>query len=367
MLVVALLCRIGSARADTVLPTQKQTAEERSSLAAVKRDPRDIRSLGSLGEYYLHRGRWRESERWLARSYALSGGSESIGYDLAYACMQAGDLDGAKGYIQQMLGRADSARLHSLLGEVEARRADYLNAAKEYHRAAEIDPSESNIFDLATFLLQQKKYVGFVDESIKFLRYGVSKYPRSSKMMVALGVALYASGQYDEALRVLCVAVDMKPKDRRPVEFLGMARRVSPELAEEVDRRLEDFAERYPDNAAINYYYAVSLWERGGGKQGKNVDKIEALLRKAVVEAPEWYEPCYQIGILFQDEKRYPEAILAMQRTVKLQSDFVPAHYRLATLFNQSGQKQLAARELAIVQSMKNKELKDDPGESSGK
>ena len=79
-----------------------------------------------------------------------------------------------------------------------------MDAAKEYHRAAELDPSESNIFDLATFLLQHKKYVGSLDDSIKFFRYGVAQYPRSSQMMVGLGVALYADNEYDEAVRVFC-------------------------------------------------------------------------------------------------------------------------------------------------------------------
>ena len=366
-LFVAMQCTARITLASALDHAQKQTPEERALLVRVERDPKDIQSVQSLGEYYLHNERWQKSEHWLAKAYALSGGSEPIGYDLAYACMQAGSLDDAKSYIEQSLGRTDSAKLHNLLGEVEERQTNYLNSAKEYHRAAEIDPSESNIFDLATFLLQHKQYVGFVDESIKFFRYGVSEYPQSSKMMVGLGVALYASSQYDEALRVLCAAVDLDPKDRRPVEFLGKARRVSPELAEEVDQRLEDFADRYPENAATNYYYAVSLWERGGGEEGKNIDKIEALLRKAETEAPQWYEPHYQIGILFQNEKRYPEAIRAMLRTVKLKSDFAPAHYRLAMLFGQTGQKQLAAHELAIIQSMKNKERKDDPGKDLGK
>lgn len=339
---------------------QEQPSEERTLLLNAERDPKDLQSVESLGEYYLHNERWQKSEHWLAKAYAVSGGSEPIGYDLAYACMQAGNLDDAKGYIEQTIKRADSARLHNLLGEVEERHVDFLEAAKEYHRAAEIDPSESNIFDLAMFLLQHKQYVGFVDESIKFFRYGVSKYPRSSKMMVGLGVALYASAQYDEALRVLCAAVDLDPEDRRPVEFLGKARKVSPELAKEVDRRLQDFAERYPENAATNYYYAVSLWERGGGEEGRNTDKIEALFRKAETEDPAWYEPHFQMGVLLQNEKRYPEAIREMMRTAKLKPDFGPAHYRLAMLYGQTGEKSLAAREWAIIQSIKNKQPVDD-------
>lgn len=94
-------------------------------------------------------------------------------------------------------------------------------------------------------------------------------------MMVGLGVALYAAEEYDEAVRVFCAAVDLDPSDRRPLQFLGKARKVSPEVAEQVDQRLRDLAERYPQNSAANYYYTFSLWQRGGGQEGRNLDKIE--------------------------------------------------------------------------------------------
>ena len=332
-------------------------------LLAAEREPGNVQIAGSLGEYYLHEERWREGVHWLSRAYALSAGNESIGYDLAFARMQAGELDSAKRQIEQMLGRTDSARLHNLLGSVEERRANYLDAAREYHRAAEIEPSEANIFDLATFLVQHKQYVGFLDESIKFFRYGVSQFPRSSKMMVGLGVALYASEQYDEAVRMLCAAVDLDPTDRRPIEFLGKARKVSPELAEEVDRRLQDFAGRYPENAATNYYYALSLWERGGGEEGKNLDKIMGLLQKTEAEAPGWYEPHFQLGGLYEVEKRYPEAIAEMQKVIRIEPGFSPAHFRLAVLYSRTGEKSRAAQESATVKRIKDRDRKDETGE----
>jgi tetratricopeptide (TPR) repeat protein len=297
----------------------------------------------------------------------LSPGSESIGYDLAFAREQTGNLEGAKSQIDRMLEQNDSAKLHTLLASVADRSGNFLDAAKEYHRAAEIDPSELNIFDLATFLLQHKKFVGFVDESIKFFRYGVAQFPRSSQMMVGLGVGLYASEQYDEAVRVLCAAVDLDPTDRRPIEFLGKARKVSPELAEEVDRRLEDFAERYPENAATNYYYAFSLWERGGGEEGKNLDRIEALLKKSEALASGWYEPHYQLGALYEREKRYPEAIHEMQKTVIIEPEFAPAHFQLTVLYSKTGDKLRALQESAIVRRIKNKDRNEDTGQDEVK
>ena len=352
--------RIAYAKASSAVDP---TPEERSLLAAAEQDPANAQLASSLGAYYLHHERWRDSLPWLRKAYTLSAGNESIGYDLAFACLQAGELEGAKQQIDLMLGKADSARLHNLLGTVEERRTNYLEAAKEFHRAAEIDPSEQNIFDLATFLLQHKKYVGFVDESLKFFRYGVAQFPRSSQMMVGLGVALYVSEQYDEAVRVLCAAVDLDPTDRRPIEFLGRASKVSPELAAEVDQRLKDFAQRYPANAATNYYYAFSLWQRGGGQEGKNLDEIEGLLRKAVALAPEWYEPHFQLGVVYDDEKRYPDAIREMQKAADIDPDSFPAHFRLAMLYDRTGDKSRATQEAALVRRIKDKDRKDDMGQ----
>lgn len=333
--------------------------EERALLQTAAREPNNLQVTGSLGEYYLHREKWRESVRWLTRAYALSGDA-ATGYDLAFALMQAGELDHAKQQIEQALKRTDTAKLHNLLGEVDGLRGDNLEAAREYHRAAELDPSQENIFDLATFLLQHKKYVGALDDSIKFFRYGVAQYPRSSQMMVGLGVALYAGNQYDEAVRVLCAAVDLDPSDRRPIQFLGRASRVSPELAQEVDRRLRAFAERYPDNAATNYFYALSLWERGGGEEGKDVDKIEQLLKKAEALSPGWYEPHYQLGVVYEAQKRDADAIREMSRAVKIDPEFFPAHYRLAVLYKRVGRKTEAAVEAAAVRRLKDKDNEDE-------
>jgi tetratricopeptide (TPR) repeat protein len=334
--------------------------EERGLLQAAKREPNNYQVVGSVGQYYLHREKWRESVLWLTKAYALSGGDAATGYDLAFALMQAGDLEGAKRQIGQVLTRADAAKLHNLLGEVEGRSGDLVDAAREYHRAAELEPSESNIFDLATFLLQHKKYVGSLDDSIKFFRYGVAQFPRSSQMMVGLGVALYADNEYDEAVHVLCAAVDLDPKDRRPIQFLGRASRVSPQLAQEVDLRLRDFVQRFPENAATNYFYALGLWERGGGDQGKDLVKIEQLLRKAESLSPEWYEPHYQLGVVYEAEKRYGDAIGEMKRAVKIDPDFFPAHFRLAVLYNRMGQRAEASTEAAAVKRLKENEIEGE-------
>jgi len=122
---------------------------------------------------------------------------------------------------------------------VSEKSGDYKAAAAEYHRAAQLDPSENNIFDLASFLLQHPNYEGFLDNALKFFQYGVEKYPRSAKMTVGLGVALYAEGKYDDAVRTLCAAVDLDPTDPKPFQFLGKVSTASPARIPEIRDRLQ--------------------------------------------------------------------------------------------------------------------------------
>lgn len=336
-----------------------RSREESKLLQAVQREPRNLQAAGSLGEFYLRNQQWQKSVEWLSKAYSLSGNDSTIGLDLAYALTQAGDLDRAKSLLEKAEKDRDSAKVHSLLAEMDVRKGALVDAAGEYHRAAEMDPSESNIFDLATFLLQHKQYVGALSDSIRFFRYGVAQFPNSSRMMVGLGVALYADSEYDEAVRTFCAAIDLDPKDQRPVQFLGRASKVSPALAAEVDRRLKDFAERYSESPATNYFYALSLWDRGGGLQGEGRETIERLLKKAETLSPEWYEPHYELGVLYQDEERIPEAISEMKRAVKIDPDFFPAHYRLAVLYKRAGKQADAAKEGEMVRVLKANENED--------
>lgn len=331
---------------------------ESSIIAAAKHAPENLSRVRAAGSFCLQNEKWVESVYWLSKAYKLSNSDRQIGYDLALAQIQVGDFKAADEQLQDMAAGRDTAKLHTLRALLEERRGDFAGAAHEYYRAVELEPSEDNQFELADFLLEHKKYSGYLEESVKFFRYGVSRFPDSAKMRVGLGVALYASEEYAEAIKVLCEAVDLAPDDPKPVTFLGMARRVSPELGRQVDDRLKGFAERYPDNPAANYEYAVSLWDRKGGEEGKNHDEIERLLAKAIAKAPKWFEPHYQLGLVYESEAKYVDAIREMRRACALEPAFKPAHFRLAGLYKRIGDQQHAALEAMKAKQLDNDEIK---------
>jgi tetratricopeptide (TPR) repeat protein len=290
------------------------------------------------------------SSEYGAGPYQLNQAGHNNADDLALAQLEAGDLAGARHLIQQLLEQKDRAELHNLLGDVEEKSGNFREAARQYEIAARMDPSEKNIFDLGTELL---KYHGY-PQALQVFSYGVSEKPKSAKLHVGLGVAQYSLGQYQEAVKSLCQAVDLDPRDSRALDFLGKMHDVAPNLTQEVTERLEHFAKLYPDNPAANYYYALTLRTRTtGGASPQANNQAKALFSKAVREKPEFAEAHYQLGLLYQDEGLIPQAIREYQTAARLRPDWKNAHYHLAQLYAKQGRSDLARGEYEVVKRLR--------------
>jgi tetratricopeptide (TPR) repeat protein len=354
-------CAFQSPSATNTRETAAQV--EQTLLQAAKQSPGDFGAQQRLGEFYLQQNRLPQGIRYLQKARQLNPQDYNTGYDLSLAYLNSGDIANASTQLHTMIAQHETADLDDLLGEVNEKSGDYKSAALEYHRAAELDPSENNIFDLASFLLQHSNYEGFLDNALKFFEYGVKKYPRSAKMTVGLGVALYAEGKYDDAVRTLCAAVDLDPTDPKPFQFLDKVSTASPVKIPEIRDRLQKFVQLYPGNGPAIYYYAMSVWRRSEGESAADLPTVEALLKRAIATAPALYDAHFELGILYQDQQRYQDAIRELNQTVALRPDFNRAHYRLFLLYSRTHQKQLADEHLAILKRIKQEDAKAEEAE----
>jgi len=328
-------------------------AEVSSGEAALRRQaaehPESFAANRHLAEYYIRHNQVSAAIPWLEKAGRINPADYDNGYDLALARLETKQLDEARKLLQEMLSRQDRSELHNLLGEVEEAGGKVDEAEKQYETAARQDPSEKNLFDLGTDLLHHRAY----PPALTVFRYAAGKYPQAARIQVGLGVALYSSGQYAEAVETLCKAVDLDPGDTKALDFLGGMYDVSPELAREVAKRLAHFAELYPNNASANYYYALSLRKRNLTPGLNDSDgKVERLLKKAVALRPGFADAHFQLGLLYSDKRQTASAVREFEEAIRLNPDLKAAHYRLAQLYAEQGKADLSRREFQAFRSL---------------
>jgi Flp pilus assembly protein TadD len=93
----------------------------------------------------------------------------------------------------------------------------------------------------------------------------------------------------------------------------------------------------------------------------KNNDPSKAvvLLKKAVELKPDLRMAHADLGVIYMDQKRYPEAATALQRAIHLDPAQPDAHYRLGRLYRATGDAKAAQREFTTVQKL-HKKAEDD-------
>jgi tetratricopeptide (TPR) repeat protein len=314
--------------------------------------PGDFEANYAAGEYLIGTKDLPDAIPYLEKAWKINPANYTNGYDLALTYLETGAPQKSRAVIQDLIERQNRAELHNLLADVEEAEGRVNEAAREYETAARMDPSEKNVFDLGSDLLKHNAF----SPALKVFEFGAGRYKASARIRVGLGIAYYSVGRYDEAVQTLCKAVDLDPKDTKALDFLGKMYDVSPRYADEVTKRLARFAAIYPDNSAANYYYALSLRKRVSSTDAHSTDKeVEAHLIKAVQLKPNFAAGHFELGLLYEDQKRDSDAIRQYELAIKYEPNLVKAHYHLARLYRKSGQNMLAQRESDTVKSLKEK------------
>ena len=358
-------------------------ATESSLRDTVARDPENFEANRRLGKSLVDNGKAAEGVPYLERAARLNPGDDDNSYELALAYADAGNLERARTQARSLLARQDKTHqdrpeLHHLLGDVEEKLGNPLEAVREYQRAAELDPSELYLFDWGTELLTHRA----LEPATEVFAKGNRLFPKSVRMLVALGVAWHARGSYDQAAQCLANASDLAPDNPTPYLFLGRMQSVETTPSEGSVERFARFAQLQPDNALANYYYAVSLWKQWGKQSAGSVDsdtersaRVESLLQKAVHLDPKLGAAYLQLGILYSQRADFSRAISAYQKAIEvtvspdeassqvatpqLDETLAEAHYRLAQAYLRTGDKAKGQEQLQLHDQLAKKTKED--------
>jgi len=310
----------------------------------------------NLGEFYIAAGKLPQAIPSLEKAYQLKPEAYDNGYNLALAYVETSKIDLAERVTKELLGRQNTAELHNLLAEIEEKKQNFVAAANEYEAAAHMDPSESNLFDWASELLLHRT----LDAAVDIFQRATERYPKSPRLAIGLGMALYSRGNYDEAVKALLRGADLDPSDAQCYYFLSKAYDSSPGQADEVIQRFRRFMDLRPRNGRAPYYYAMSLWKGRRAQDAEvNVEQIEGLLKKSVALDPKFPEAHLQLGNLYSDQKKYEVAIAQYQQAIALNPDLADVHYRLGQALVHTGKKEQAQEQLRLYQKLRTEHLSE--------
>jgi len=357
---------VGGHGSDTILRTSESLARETQTLkpqgasstsnssgsesesnlrAALASAPGSFEANHQLGEFYLHAGRSPESLPLLQAAYRVDPTNIGNEYDLALAYKETGDFSQAREHVQKLLARKDTADLHRLLGELDEKLGDPLTAVHEDEQAVRLDPSEQNYFEWGSELLLHRA----VWQAVEVFGNGAKAYPKSARMLAALGTALFAGARYDEAALSLCKASDLNPTDSEPYIFLGKIQLAAPMPLPCVEQKLARFAQEQPGNSLANYFYAMAIWKRQElPPDQRDLQQVEALLTKAVTIDANCGDGYLQLGILYSSQRDFEKTIGFYKKAIEVNPSLGEAHYRLGVAYDRTGEPAKAKQEFQL-------------------
>jgi len=362
---------LGGHGADTIVRTRETLAKETASLskgrteerpitsaateealqARIEREPRDFEANRDLGELLTQQGNARKAIPYLERASQLKPDDYESGYELALANADASDYERGRVKAQALILHHDTAELHHLLAEVQEKLGNSLQAVREYQRAAELDPSETYLFDWGSELLLHHAPEPAFEVFIK----GNRLFPKSIRMLIAIGATWFARGSYYEAVERICEASDLDPHDPVPYLFLGKIESAQTPPSEALVEKLHRFVTLQPDDADANYFYALGFWKRRKTPADATaLAQVEQLLNKAIHLNSKFAAAYLQLGIVHFDQGDLSRAISDYQQAIQagdqtqIHADAEEAHYRLAQAYRQIGAADKAKAELRL-------------------
>jgi tetratricopeptide (TPR) repeat protein len=331
--------------AANLVRVHRNTEAEAQFRKAVDLEPQSYDANHNLGEFYIQAHALAQALPYLKRAQEINPRAYNNGYDLALACEQTGDLDAARSQVEQLIKINDTAELHSLLAEIEEKAKNYLVSAAQFEQAEHMNPSESNILEWGAELLLHQTF----EPAVEVFKAGMARYPRSGRLELGLGIALYGLGHFDDGAKAFFQASDMNAADPLPLIFLGKAyENLSPPTRDEVRSRLHRFLETEPRNASIPYFYAMTLWKQSQSQpETAQFAEIETLLKFAVSLGPRNADAYLQLGILYASQHKYNDAMTQYEEALKINPNTAAVHYRLGQALARTGATARAQQEFA--------------------
>ncbi len=188
--------------------------------------------------------------------------------------------------------------------------------------------------------------------------------PNSPSAHQLLAESFEMQGKWDDAAREYSAILKMNPQSPGIHFRLGRLLLSKPDpgpgVVEEAKKEMQQELELDPSNAGAEYVLGELA------RQDLQWDDAVLHFSKASKLDTNFSDAYLGLGTSLLQLKRFPEAIAALETTVKLEPRNPNAHYSLAMAYSRAGRKQDAEKEFAIHQQMTEGGQGGAPGAASG-
>lgn len=334
----------------TYLKLGRNTEAVRELERAASLDPKNGETLANLGQSLIASGKPKEAAGAFSRAADALPAQPELRYNSALAYYKSGVVKQADTELRRIPEASRGEQAHSLLAEVDERLGQYKEAISEYQAAAQINPSEENLYALTAELLRHWTWT----EAIQIADFGASRYPASKRLKVAGGVARYANNDYKGAAPVFADLLQQEPENATFADLLGRSCSLLTDGQEAGCGGIYEFAQRHPGNAVTTTYAAVAILHEPREKQ--NLDEAERLLKEAMAADPKYAEAYFQMGVLDQTRLQWKESVEMLDRSIALRPRASQAHYRLSRAYSHLGRREEAQTEMTLQRQLSQQE-----------
>jgi tetratricopeptide (TPR) repeat protein len=273
---------------------------------------------------------------------ALAPGDAGLQTATAAAELQAGRLEDALAHVQ---GGGATAAGQALLGDIQEKRGQYVEAVKAYQAAVALEPGrEQYRVALALELVQHYTF----EPAIAVLEQAAPLFSKSARLRVLLGVAQYAAGRYEDAEAALTDAIELAPELEPVYGYLAQAALEAPSAPPE--RTLRAICAREPLVCSALKFRAA----RQAGDSGLQAQAVAALKRAPQDSA---IAHC-ALGRAYQASAQWTEARAELEACVGLDSS-PQNHYRLGLVYDRLGLVELAQKEMELRKAAEERKSED--------
>lgn len=254
-----------------------------------------------------------------------SGRSEIAGDWLAASghCLKA-----EKEYARTPTGKAVGATEYGL-GRCYQEKGDRAGAVREYRKALELDPTkEEHYLSLASLLIINGQF----EEAGKVLTNGIDRFPKSSRLVIALSLLRLDLGYSDEALIEYERARSLYPDSPAVWKLLGMIQRTQGDFSNAV-KSFQRAAELDKKDAQTFLFMGLAQERIEGGTSAALADFESAIeIAPTLVEAR--FEAASIYLLIKGDSVR---AISLLTEITSVDPTYAPAYRLLAQAYQRTG------------------------------